>query len=230
MNTNNTNKKKEIHHANVLIGKENYHDFVFDILLNDLDFDIKANPDFLFVEKDFLGIDDARDLERWVAGKPLIGEIKVSFIVSKSITYEAQNALLKVLEEPPVGTYFFINLDSLGGLLPTFLSRVRILDAFLVSESENIGESEENNTLKFLNSKIKEKFAITRSLAKNKDKTPMKELISNLEEIYYKSYNKDIANDTEKARAMKNILTAKIFASTKGSSPKMLLEWLSCVL
>ena len=59
---------------------------------------------------------------------------------------------------------------------------------------------------------------------------PMKELISNLEEIYYKSYNKDIANDTEKARAMKNILTAKIFASTKGSSPKMLLEWLSCVL
>ena len=48
----------------------------------------------------------------------------------------------------------------------------------------------------------------------------MKELIKDLEKIAYKDGSKNI----------KNILTAKIFASARGSSPKMLLEWLACVI
>jgi len=233
METNDTNKKIRLHHANIIIGREGCHEFVFDILSSCLDFDTKANPDFLLLERDFLGIDDARDLERWVIGRPLSGEVKASLLVIKSITHEAQNALLKVLEEPPVGTYIFINLESLGGLLPTFLSRVRVLDISSRGTLWDRGSSRvplDNYAQNFLTSNIKEKFALTRSLAKNKYKSPMKELIKNLEEVAYKNYAKDFSKDTDKTKAMKNILTAKIFASTRGSSPKMLLEWLSCVL
>ncbi len=219
---------KNLHHANIVIGKENCRNFVFNILLNDLNFNIKANPDFLLMEKEFLGIDDARDLERWVIGKPLIGEIKVSLIIVGSITDQAQNALLKVLEEPPMGTYIFINLENLGGLLATFLSRVRILK--IPAISEKVEKSVDNLGLKFLNSDINTRFNLVCSLLKNKDKTPMKELIKSLEEIAYKNYSKNLTVNIAETKAMKNILTAKIFVSTRGSSPKMLLEWLSCML
>ena len=86
---------------------------------------------------------------------------------------------------------------------------------------------EENiNAHKFLQADIKEKFSIIQKLSKKEDKTYMKEMIKNLEEISYKNYAQDIS----KAEIMKNILTAKIFATARGSSPKMLLEWLACVI
>ena len=224
------NYMKKLHHVNVIIGNKNYNNFIFGILLDDLNFDIKANPDFFLMERDFFGIDDARNLKNWSSGKPLMGEIKASLIVTKYITNDAQNALLKVLEEPPLGTYIFINLESLGGLLPTFLSRVKILNTPLISETEKNEEVILSKASAFLSAKMKERFALTYSLSINKNKTPMKELINNLEEIYYKRYAKDMTLDNSKSKAIKNILTAKIFASTRGSSPKMLLEWLSCVL
>jgi DNA polymerase III gamma/tau subunit len=217
---------KKLHHANIIAGKEDYRDFIFSVLENDLNFRVKANPDFLLLESESFGIDDARNLKRWVSGKPLIGEIKVSLVITKSITHEAQNALLKVLEEPPAGTYLFINIESLGGLLPTFISRVMILSP---SENEKIAEQTTSIGSKFMNSDINKKLSIINSLSKNKDKTPMKELIRSLEEISYKNYAKEMES-TVNAKDMKNILTAKIFASSRGSSPKMLLEWLSCVL
>jgi DNA polymerase III delta prime subunit len=208
---------EKLHHANVLIG-EDCRGLVFEILEKDLSFRVKANPDFLLIESQSLGIDDARNLERWAIGKPLSGETKASLIIAKSITHEAQNALLKVLEEPPLGTYIFINLESLGGLLPTFISRVRILN--LLKKKVPDDEKSQNDAHKFFHSKIKEKLSLIRSLSKDENKTRMKELIKNLEEIAYKNGSEN----------MKNILTAKIFASARGSSPKMLLEWLSCVL
>ncbi len=211
-----------MHHANILVGGD-HRNFVFEILADQLDFKIIANPDFLLLEDQTFGIGQVRDFERWVIGKPLVGEVKVSLIIVKSITFEAQNALLKVLEEPPLGTYIFINLQSLGGLLPTFLSRVRVLE---VSKSpfDSCPKKGELDTpaKKFLNSKIKEKFSMIRSLSKKENKEEMRDLIKNLEEVAYE--------DKLEYKNLRNILTAKIFASTRGSSPKMLLEWLSCVL
>jgi len=206
---------KELHHANVIAGKD-CRGFVFEILEKNLNFNTLANPDFLLLESPFFGIDDVRDFEKWVINKPLLGEVKASLIIVKSITHEAQNALLKVLEEPPLGTYIFINLESLGGLLPTFISRVRILDL----PENNLEKNPASE--KFLRGSIKEKLSLINSFSKKEGKNEMKELIKNLEGIAYKN--------NFRHEDMRNILTAKIFASARGSSPKMLLEWLSCML
>src|SRR3989338_581185 len=205
-----------MNHANIIISREECRDYVFDILEKDLNFNIKANPDFLLVETESFSIDHARDLIKWSIGKALVGEIKVSLIIVKSITLEAQNALLKILEESPEGTFIFISLENLGGILPTLVSRVRILN--LHKEVNNL----EDDAQKFFSSKIKDKLSVIRTLSKKEDKSDIKELIKNLEQIAYQ--NKASANH------IKNVLTAKIFASTRGSSPKMLLEWLSAVL
>jgi len=205
-----------MHHANIIVSKRDCKNFVFDILAKDLDFKTVGNPDFMLIEKESFGIDDARDLERWAIGKPLLGEVKAYLLIAKSITLEAQNALLKILEEPPLGTYIFINLQSLGGILPTFISRIKIL---------NFSESDSKDDIaakKFLVSSIKEKLSLIHSLSKKEDKNQMKELLKNLEEI--------ACQNNLPAENLKNILTAKIFASARGSSPKMLLEWLASVL
>src|SRR3989344_2870720 len=96
----------KIYHANIILGQENSTDFLFNILEKNLDFKTQGNPDFLLMEVESFGIDDARSLGKWAIGKALLGEIKVCFIKTKSITPEAQNALLKILEEPTLGTYF----------------------------------------------------------------------------------------------------------------------------
>jgi len=210
-----------MHHANIILSDQDCREYIFDILVRDLSFNVNANPDFLLVENQSFGIDDARNLERWAIGRPLVGETKVYLIITKSITHEAQNALLKVLEEPPVGTYIFINLENVGGLLPTFISRVMFLE--ISSEKDDIkNKFEKNSGSRFLNSKIKDRLAMIRSLVKKEDKSNLKELIKDLEIVAFK--------ENRQADQMKNILTAKIFASARGSSPKMLLEWLSGVL
>lgn len=206
----------ELHHTNVLLGEGDCQALAIQMLKENLDFDIRQNPDFLLVQEDTFGIEEAREFQKWAVSKPFKGAIKVSLLIVGSMTLEAQNALLKTLEEPKKGTYIFINLKSLGGILPTFLSRVMILPA---SINENAEDPVAQN---FLKSSAEERFDILRSVSNAENKEDLKVLISNLEKAAHK--------DSNGYKNMQNILTAKRFAVGKSSSPKMLLEWLACVL
>jgi DNA polymerase-3 subunit delta' len=207
----------KIHHANIVVGNDGYQKSIV-ILNEELMFQTRGNPDFFIMKTETFGIDDARELGKWVAGKPLVGEIKAALFVVESITFEAQNALLKVLEEPPLGTYIFINIKSLGGILPTFLSRVAVLKS---EEGEVIYD--ESDAQKFLKSKIKERLAVARSLAKKEEKSLMKEFLVDMEKSLQKSRTKSLASPD-----LRRILKAKVFAGARGSSSKILLDWLSC--
>ncbi len=203
---------KNLKHSNIVIGNENILEYMDNLLLSNLDFDIKSNPDFLFLDLENFRIDDVRDFEDWIFLRPIKSYIKVCLVKTKQIGHEAQNALLKVLEEPPIGTYIFISLPNLGGIIPTILSRVSVLH----NEPE---VSVEKETLKFFRSNLKEKFAMIRSLNKKTDKEIIKNLLNNLEKY-----------EVEDLNQKKNILTGKILLSARGSSPKMILEWLSVMM
>lgn len=51
-------------------------------------------------------------------------EKKYIFLIGKSFRIEAQNALLKVLEEPPRNIVFIIITNSKSSILPTIFSRI----------------------------------------------------------------------------------------------------------
>lgn len=77
-----------------------------------------------------LGVDVIREfLIDKVARTPLRGRAKV-FIIREAdvLNVEAQNALLKTLEEPPGATYLILLVASLDCLLPTTQSRCQIVD------------------------------------------------------------------------------------------------------
>lgn len=207
---------KDLHHANILIGQGSCQDLISNLLKESLDFDVNGNPDFFEIKSQTFGIDDARNLENWSSGKPLLGNVKAVFIEVESITFEAQNALLKVFEEPTPGTYFFVKLPGLAGLLPTFLSRMSIMNIL----NEKISESKE--AIEFIKGDIKKRLKIISSVYSKEDRSKIKNLLTDLEVVSW--------GGRQPIHKIKQILIAKVLASARGSSPKMLLEWLSCVI
>lgn len=86
-----------------------------------------ANPDLYVRTYTHFGIDEAREL-RDRASMGALGERGRAFVIAaSSMTNEAQNALLKTLEEPPAGSVFFIIVQSPEILLPTLRSRMQTL-------------------------------------------------------------------------------------------------------
>ena len=64
------------------------------------------------------------------------------------LTNSAMNSMLKILEEPPAGVYFFLIVDELKNVLPTIQSRSQKLFFKNLSLSECKSILEENNILK----------------------------------------------------------------------------------
>jgi DNA polymerase III subunit delta' len=76
-----------------------------------------------------LHLGTVRNLRRRVASRPSMASRQVFIVaraeelVAQESSPEAANALLKVLEEPPEGTWFLLTSDEPGRLLPTIRSR-----------------------------------------------------------------------------------------------------------
>lgn len=86
------------------------------------------NPDIIELRYGLLSVEDARKVGD-VAMQGGFGPNGKAVIVAANRAYhEAQNALLKVFEEPPKDTFLFLVLPTSGGLLPTLRSRVHTLD------------------------------------------------------------------------------------------------------
>ncbi len=77
-----------------------------------------------------ISIDSVRQLERFLSLKvPRNNVYNRSIIIedADTLTHEAQNALLKTLEEPPQSTIVILTASHLEGLLPTIISRVQAI-------------------------------------------------------------------------------------------------------
>ena len=91
-----------------------------------------GNPDFIIIkpeEDKSIGIKEVRMLKKKISRKPFHHKYKIIFIQkAQSLTIEAQNALLKTLEEPPSHTIILLSVPSETSLLPTIQSRCRIFN------------------------------------------------------------------------------------------------------
>lgn len=84
-----------------------------------------------------ISIDQVRTLQPMFATKPALSERRVVVIDAiDDLERGGANALLKNLEEPPVGTIFLLVSHAPGRLLPTIRSRCRMLRFAALSDSE----------------------------------------------------------------------------------------------
>lgn len=91
------------------------------------------HPDIIYVgheKPNSIGVEDVRrQINGDVAIKPYSSVYKIYIInEGEKMTQQAQNALLKTLEEPPVYVVLIILTTNLNALLPTILSRCVILN------------------------------------------------------------------------------------------------------
>ena len=145
----------------------------------------RGSPDLFLRAYRRFGVEDAEELRARARTKPVTGAHRVFALFVPAITTEAQNALLKTLEEPSADALFFFVVPSPETLLATVRSRVQTLtlvekrhreipldiDDFLAASSEKrltmlkpLYEHDEDegrdmgNVIAFLQS-LEEKFA-----------------------------------------------------------------------
>ena len=76
-----------------------------------------------------IGINDIKSIHQKIFLKPINSESKVIIIDDAHLlTIEAQNALLKVLEEPPDHTIIILSADKKDVFLPTIISRCHVVE------------------------------------------------------------------------------------------------------
>ncbi len=105
------------HHAVLMVHKE--RGAVGASLFDELK---ELSPVHRFFDQSVLDIETARYISSW-SNTPYSGE-KVGLISFNTAGLEAQNALLKVLEEPRAGVRFIIITTHREHLIPTVLSRL----------------------------------------------------------------------------------------------------------
>lgn len=89
-----------------------------------------AHPDLLIInpEGNSIKIDQIRLLNQEASKAPHMNEARACIIKDAGrMTLQAQNSLLKLLEEPPAGFVFILTTESARSLLSTILSRCRLL-------------------------------------------------------------------------------------------------------
>jgi DNA polymerase III delta prime subunit len=172
-----------------------------------------ALVDTLWWEESTLTIAHVRAIIDAAHQRPVAGTHRTLVIVTQKITPEAQNALLKILEEPPASTRFIITVAPDTLLLPTVLSRVSVV-------TSTPATAWHPETVRFLAASYSERLDQIAKL--NKAATPEKRdaLLADLARLPRATVGP--------ARTEQHLLSALRLHS--GASPKLLLELFALAL
>ncbi len=128
-------------------------------------------------------------------------------------TLEAQNALLKILEEPPPKTYIILTSNSNDQLLPTVISRCQIIAE---KGEKPINQNQDIVITKKLISQIirsspAERIAIAQKyyISKEEVEKILDSILIFLEETLYQNKDEKFFSALETARLIKKIEAAK---------------------
>lgn len=191
----------------------------------------RGNPDFHSESYAVMGIDEARALKEASGRTAVPGGKKMFLIAADSITREAQNALLKVCEEPTADTHFFLIVPSLEILLPTLRSRL-----FVLSAKEANGMATSSRAEAFLRAQAPVRLKTVQKLLKAADEEAgSKTLIAFLDELERTVADARVLKteshaEKKRTQALSELLTVKKYCHDRSPSFKLLLEHLALVL
>ena len=176
----------------------------------------EKNPDLYIRVYGAFGIDEARELSERASARAFNGR-RVFIIIADSLSREAQNALLKTLEEPRGEALFIFLVPSAMQLLPTFRSRAQIL-ALSGSQKESSAAAVE-----FLVASPQKRLDMLKPLLeKNDDKRDsgaILEFLASLERVLATRVQEASARD-----ALRAVYRAREFIADRGALVKPLLE------
>lgn len=192
-----------MHHAYLIIGSA---DTASSLLPDGV---LKDTADVRHIVVDRLGIGDARTLTQEAVRMPVNAPFRTFILQFASATVEAQNALLKSLEEPVPTSRFYIIVPREDVLMKTVRSRLMTL----TPTSNQVAHFHEAEV--FLHQSYAERLASIAEKAKTKDTAWMEGVLSGLEQH---------ATSTKNQALLSALMTARTYFAGSGASKKMLLE------
>lgn len=165
------------------------------------------SPDVLLIEQAQWGIDESRTLAQYAMRGPLMDPILYIVAVIGRISVEAQNALLKTLEEPGSRVRIILCLDESVNLLDTVRSRLLITQL-----PPALGHAKKSPVPQSL----AERRLLIDSILKEKDAVKAREAIRTLID--------GIPASPKNAEARARLLKLLDYSADRSPSLKMLLE------
>lgn len=198
------------------------------------------NPDLLIVsngEKNSISIEKVREITSWLTIKPFQSKRKVVLIRDAHLlTLEAQNALLKTLEEPPGESKIILTSVHGSRLLPTIVSRCAVISLQAGETRSQRMETDNEWDFKFLEilssgigkrldfaEENKDQFSKKEAALQTID-TWLKILESELKMSGEKNVSKPSFSPSQITKAAKGLLSLKKEVATTNVSPRNLLE------
>ncbi len=167
--------------------------------------EIKKIPDFYLIKKDTtesIGIEDIKKMQKAMIYHPLNLNYQVGIMFTASnLTTEAQNALLKTLEEAPEHTLYILLVNNEQNLLPTIISRcqnhyINKQDEVHNSKTPQILEMELHERFKFIDNLIEQE---------KEEKGSIQNFLNELETFY----RNNLENNKNSIEILKRIIQSK---------------------
>ena len=213
---------KRLHHAYGIEG-----DFlsVFPELAsffeNALGESLSGNPDAYVRDTASLSVEDAREVRGFAGMKSVRGGKKIIALSFVEGTRQAQNALLKAIEEPVPETYFFIITPVLETLLPTLRSRLLLVTGTSSGERNELART-------FLETPVQKRIALLKPFLEEKNRTGALSFAAALLSEVRGETGKPLP--AEKAESLQTLVRAVRDLRLQGASVKAVLEHLALVL
>lgn len=95
-----------------------------------------------------ISVDESADILRRLSLKSVEAPYKIVIIwLAEKMNVPAANKLLKIIEEPPDQTFFFLVSENYEQILPTILSRTQLVKLNKIGDADMAGALEKNHAL-----------------------------------------------------------------------------------
>ena len=197
-----------MHHANLLVGNKDW-------ALSQIPESERTQGSDVFVTNyERMSIADVRTLIYEAGLRPVERSYRTFVLLCDSLLHEAQNALLKLFEEPNEHTLFYLILPREDILLPTLRSRLYVLGIEQETSSQKQFDA-------FLKLGYAERLKVIQERLAEEDTTWLTEFSRGLEHYAQGKRDPKLINET---------LLFLSYIHTTGSSKKMLLEHIALVV
>jgi DNA polymerase III delta prime subunit len=207
--------KDTLHHTNICVGDRTKIIQDIDLLISQFSKDIKHIERLVYEYDKFL-LNDVKHIVSSHLHKVALDEMQIICIAFNSTNLESQNSILKILEEPPKRTYFFLIIPNKKIMLPTVLSRAQLFEY-----TKEITISKE--TQQFISASIAQRLEKIKKMLDDlkSEKITKQHIIEFIEEIEKHVHQK------KNIVLVKRIIEIKGYFKEQGASAKQLLEYLA---
>jgi hypothetical protein len=205
------------HHAYLLLGERRAGETYLQNVFREVGIVAMGNPDIRLFERDVFLVDDARTLSEEVQVKAFAAK-KIFVISASRFTPEAQNALLKTLEEPTSDTHFFILARDENMFLPTLLSRMQAVR--LEGEKESSTEAET-----FLKMPLAKRINFARKFADEREERGVNALSGFMDSLLL-----TLKKEKASLAILEKVFKMRLYADDPSAMSRLIIEHLALVL